>query len=214
MKFKITILTATFFIASQLYAQNFPMSLGAYISYSVGINANSTPKGIENDIGFNNLPDVGASFYYPLVKDSKLGAQMDLAYVTHSYVQRYYDCDLCKDQNFHLNYFQINPSIYISGFLVGINLDIPIAGKKEDSDIATSKLSTLIAVNLAYEIMLYANETGRIVMFFEGNYSFTGSIKEFKRNDPMGSLADDSFSPRPTSLGLGFKYMFNIGRVH
>ncbi|HOV92819.1 MAG TPA: hypothetical protein PLC04_07060 [Candidatus Kapabacteria bacterium] len=212
MKFKITILLATFFIVGQLYAQNFPMSLGAYISYSAGINANSTPRGIKNDIGFNNLPDFGASFYYPLVKDTKLGAQLDLAYITHSYVQKF-NCNLCPNQNFHLNYFQINPSIYISGFLVGINFDIPVSGKKEDSDIAKSKLNTLIAVNLAYEILLYANETGRIVMFFEGNYSFTGSIKDFKRNDPMGSFADDSFSPRPASLGLGFKYMFNIGRV-
>ena len=190
------------------------MSIGAYISYSAGVNANSTPKGIKNDVGFNNLPDFGASFYYPLVNDTKLGAQLDLAYVTHSYVQRNSNCNLCENQNFHLNYFQLNPSIYISGFLVGINFDIPLGGKKEDADIATSKLNTLIGVNLAYEILLYNNEVGRIALFFEGNYSFTGSIKDFQKNDPMGSYAADSFSPRPASLGLGFKYMFNIGRVH
>jgi len=212
MKYKIMILVTTFLIATQMYAQNFPMSLGAYISYSAGVNANSTPRGIKNDIGFNNLPDFGVSFYYPLVKDTKLGAQLDLGYATHSYVQKF-NCNLCPNQNFYINYFQINPSLNISGFLVGVNFDIPLAGKKEDADISKSILNTLIAINLGYEILLYANETGRIVLFFEGNYSFTGSIKDFQHNDPMGSGAADSYSPRPASLGLGFKYMFNIAKM-
>ncbi|MEN6511322.1 MAG: hypothetical protein ABFD00_05750 [Chloroherpetonaceae bacterium] len=214
MKFKIKIIILSFLFVGQLHAQNFPMSIGAYISYSAGVNANSTPKGIENKVGFNNLPDFGVSFYYPLVADTKLGAQLDLAYITHTYIQRYYGCNSCKDQNFHLNYFGINPNLYISGFLIGVNFDIPIGGKQEDSDLETSILNTLIGANVSYEIPIYLNETGRIILFFEGNYSFTGAIKDFKKNDPMHSFADDTYNPRPTSFGLGFKYMFNISNNH
>ncbi|MGB9702581.1 MAG: hypothetical protein ACPL1A_07630 [Candidatus Kapaibacteriota bacterium] len=218
---KKTILSITiliiFLFANKSFAQELnAMGIGPFFNYSIGVNANDVPKGRQNGLALNNIPDFGITYYLPFSKTSNVGLSVDLAYITYSYIQKNYYTG--KEWNHHFHYFEFNPSFSFSSFLLGFNFDFPLSGDIEGADIPSSKLSTLVGVKVGGSIELYSSETGRINLIIEGNYSFSGVFNDFAKDDPMMFHApyeyperpNNSFNTKPASLGIGFNYIFNL----
>jgi len=213
----ITTILAIFLFTNKSFSQELhPMGIGPFFNYSIGINANDVPKGRQNGLALNNIPDFGLTYYLPFSKTSNVGLSVDLAYITYSYIQKNFYSG--KEWNHHFHYFEFNPSFNFSNFLLGFNFDFPLSADIEGADIASSKLSTLVGIKIGGLFELYSSETGRINLFIEGNYTFTGVFKNFAKDDPMISHApyefpeipNDSFNTKPASVGIGFNYIFNL----
>jgi hypothetical protein len=212
----ITILTI-FCVMSSSYAQDIlPMGIGPFFNYSIGINANDVPKGRQNGLALNNIPDFGITYFLPLSQTNNLGLNVDLAYATYSYLQKNYYTG--KEWNQHFHYFEINPSFNFSNFLLGFNFDIPLSGDIEGTNIASNELQTLIGIKIGASIPIYESETGHINLIVEGNYSFSGIFKDYAKDDPMlphapyesPEMPNNSFNTKPASVGIGFNYIFNL----
>lgn len=214
-KIIFTILVIIFLMGELKSQEILPMAIGPYISFAGGVNANDVPKGRKNGFTFSNLPDFGLNYYLPFTKTANLGLSLDLSYSTYPYQMKNYYTSTPYDFYFH--YFEINPSVFFSGFTFGFNVSIPMMGEIDNGVDFTDDLNTTYGLHLGGVIPIFSNETGRVNFIIEGNYAFSGTYKDYNiTNDPMTRYAppetplNDALNPRNGSVSIGFSYLFHL----
>lgn len=178
-------------------SNNFPMSIGPFMTFKGGVNTNH-PDGIENAPIFLGMPDIGATFYIPFTDKNKLGATIDLAYTTVGYGRHIYkDDENVWDETF--NYIALSPNLHIHGFMIGFNFGLPLGGTVNEIDADAEDLAFLIEGKLSGLIPIYANDFGRVNLIITAAYTITGVYSD-----------DVDNNPHPVTAGIGFSYLFNL----
>lgn len=196
---------------------NYPLSVGPYLGIRGGVNTTDPPEGIKNAFSISSLPDFGVTGYLPLSDEQKMGAVLDLGYHTISYGQKF---DADEDMNWvlNLNYFNIGPAFSFNGFLIGLNVGVPLGGTnssddeeiqqfllggEEEIDIEADHMATIVELRLGGMIPLVKTETGRLNFIIDAGYFLTG-VADSKE------LGDDENNYHPVTLRLGLNYLFNL----
>ncbi|MFH1050966.1 MAG: hypothetical protein V1779_08595 [bacterium] len=199
ISFSVIICFLTIF-SENLYS-NYPISVGPYIGLKGGVNAADVPNGTYNGFAFSNLPEMGVSSYFPFVDATLFGGGLNLAYSTHGFTTKENDIKTSHQYN----YLGLSPYLYANGFILGINIGIPLSGTTEKSsqttDVKSEELTTLTDIKLGGVITVYANEFGRFNIMIEGSYSLSGMLKDNYSSD---------YNYHPGQLWFGLNYMFNL----
>ena len=192
---------------SEAKGNNFPYSVGPFITLKGGVNAASVPTGIKNGFTINSLPDIGASGYIPLTDKSQFGIAADLAYSTYAYDNKQANNESNK-WTIQVSYLTLNPNLFIYGFSIGLNFGIPLSGttkySNSSTNINTSDLSALVEFRVGGIIPLYYDDFGRLNLVVQFGYFLTG---QYSQNYPGGS---SSYNPHPASGAVGVSYLFNL----
>lgn len=213
----LLLLFLTFVIKSQSQKNdNFPISIGPYIDYTMSINGVDTPEGRKNGIAFPGLPNLGLSGYYPLSETARLGIRLDLGLNNYSY---FIESDPGGDKYLHnYSYVTLAPQYYFHGFIGGFRFGLPVFADMEDNEIPTEDMNYMVEVILGGTFQIYGDETGSINAYFRLGYMLSGIYDDFKADEPLrGIIAeipnepiDNSFNPRAGSLSIGFSYNFYL----
>jgi hypothetical protein len=195
-------------------SNNYPLSIGPFISLKGGVNAAGVPKGIKNGFNFNGIPDFGASLYVPFTEQSKFGMTADFAYSTYTYELELYDYPYSKWSN-EFSYFTISPNLHIFGFMFGFAIGIPLSSKTDNSNYSkyfhSSDLTTMFELRIGGMIPVYANETGRLNFIINSGYVINGIYKEKNINDFLNQMSTSgSFNAHPAWISFGLDYLFNL----
>lgn len=185
-------------------SENFPYSIGPFITLKCGVNAADVPTGIMNGFSINGLPDFGITGYIPLGDKSQFGLAADLAYSSYSFENKFTNND-ANPWTTRVSYFTLAPNMYIYGFTVGLNFGIPLSGTtiytNSESEINTDLLSMFAEFRIGGMIPLYYDETGRINLIIQLGYFLTGQLKDNYSN---------SYNYHPASGAIGVSYLFNL----
>ncbi|MFW6232762.1 MAG: hypothetical protein ACOC4D_01860, partial [Bacteroidota bacterium] len=170
-------------LSAQEAGVNIPASLGPFLSWKAGLNGSETIEGRKNALAFNNLPDFGANFYYPLSESSLLGLSTDLGYLNYSYA---IEDDLTGEKFTHrYSYVALNPNIFFSGFTFGFAFGLPVSASLEGSEIDTDKLDFMAEIKLGYIYPVFTDETGTMNIYINAGYMLSGLYKDFPDDDPL-----------------------------
>lgn len=201
------LLTALVFCAfatsASLSKEYYPESLGIFVAAKGGVNSNDPPNGIKNGFAFNGIPDFGATFFMPFERYSNFALLVDLAYSTYAYEQKLYHDESVKWTIKH-HYLTLGPSLFMSGFVVGLNFGLPMSAESDGKELKTDDLGMMAEVRLGGMFPLLDSPVGRLNLVVNLGYMFSGTHKSGKY-----SAADD-FIPVPASVSLGFNYLFNL----
>jgi hypothetical protein len=177
--------------------------VGAFLSLKGGVNAAEVPNGIKNGFVFNGIPDFGLTGYLPFSKTSTVGISLDLAYNTYAYKFKY----PAYEETIKVSYFGIGPSLNASGFLLGLNIGIPLSASLEgdfSGSPDTENYATFVEIRIGGMIPVYEDKTGILNINLMGGYFLTGQENTDKTN------TDDKYNPHPASISFGISYLFNI----
>ncbi|MBK9247685.1 MAG: hypothetical protein IPM69_06115 [Ignavibacteria bacterium] len=209
MKRLVLLFAIAIFSLSNVEAQNtFPMGIGPFVAVKACINTASIMNGTKTGMTINGMPDLGATFYLPFSAQSTVGATLDLGYSTYS-IKSKPESGANDDNTFVSsgNYFSIAPNINFSGFMLGMNVGIPVgtsvsnlSGTLEATSSTTDGMATIIDFRLGGMIPLMHDATGRLNFIVMGGYMVTG----------MDSDDTSEFNPKAASLMIGFNYLFSI----
>ena len=180
---------------------NYPISVGPYLGIKGGVNAADVPNGTYNGFAFCNLPEIGISSYFPFVDKSSFGGGLNLAYSTDAFLTEIND----TKTTYQFNYFKLSPHLYASGFILGLNIGIPLSGTSETKNITTdakiADMSTAIDIKIGGVITVFSNQIGRFNIVIEGSYSLSGILQKKYL---------DEYNYHPGQMWLGLNYMFNV----
>jgi hypothetical protein len=186
-----------------------PMAIGGYLTYSGGVNAAETPDGIKNRFLIANMVDIGATFYYPLAEEQKVGILAELGYTNYSYGFET-DPNGVKSDYF-LNYISFNPHLWFKGFRVGLNFAFPMGGTlipdtDSDFDLEVQNdqmTSPLVDIALGAYIPVVENKSGSLNFILSVSYALTGvTDSDF--------LEERARNQNPATARIGLSYLFNI----
>ena len=189
-------------VASQsLSANNYPFSVGASISGKMGINAAAVPDGVQNALSFA-IPDVGILGYLPMSDESRTGLFVELGYTNSPFGFKGYQENITWYYN--QKFFTVSPYLLMSGFTVGLDFGFALGGTVK-IDGKTTKFDSWnndLNVNLRVGgmIPIHTTSVGTLNFIINGTYLLTGS-------DYSGN-----YTYNPSSLGIGFNYLFNLER--
>jgi hypothetical protein len=189
---------------------NYPISVGPFLGLKGGVNAADVLWQNYNGFAFSNLPEMGISSYFPFVQNASFGGGLNLTYSTDGFLMSYKDGVHPEKKITHqYNFFSISPYLYASGFILGLNIALPIGGTQEinseTTDVSSDLLATMFEIKLGGVITVYANEYGRFNIMIEGSYALSGMLKDdYKGND--GSY----YNYHPGQMWFGINYMFNL----
>jgi hypothetical protein len=212
----IIILLSTIGSAQTDKSNNYPFSIGPFLTMKGGVNASEVPKGIKNGFHLNGIPDFGATLYIPFTDQAKFGMTADLAYSTYTYELEMTENSNDKWSN-EFSYFTINPNLHIYGFMFGFALGIPLSTNTDNSNYSkyfkTSDLSTIFEVRIGGMIPVFANETGRLNILINGGYFLNGLYKQENINDFLRNMnVYGSYNAHPAWLSFGLNYLFNLAK--
>lgn len=193
---------------------NFPMSIGPYLDYTLGINGVDTPEGRKNGIAMAALPNVGFTFYLPLSEESRLGMLYDLGLSNYAF-----NIEDVRDGTTYLHnfsYLNLAVQYYFHGLTTGFRFGTPLFADIDDNEIKTDNLNINAEFIIGGSFPIYYDETGSFTLYFRFGYMLNGIFDNFKEDDPLrGTIPavpnypiDNSFNPRAASFSLGFNYNF------
>lgn len=219
MKKLLFIATIFMLSATQVLPQG--MSLGPNIFYKAGISAVDTPSGRKNGVAPSEYPDLKLVFHYPFNEKQSIGITTDIGLSNFSYVMESYETKHKTTVNH--SYFTINPNMNFGGFLLGLQVGIPISSNYDGKEIKTSTQKITADVTIGGMIPVFKDKIGVLNIIVFGSYNFTGVYKDFVNDDPMQAPnacpvcpngLSESNNPRPASLGLGFNFLFNLQKLN
>jgi hypothetical protein len=207
-------------------SDHYSIFLGPYLGCNTSIVTN-VKEGTKPKVNFA-IPDIGAKLFIPFAKGSSIGAMLDLGYSQVAYTT--YPSTNDNDANTikeSYSFFEIAPSIYLSGFYLGIGLGIPVSANAEDmngndvqiiNDNNTSKfasasyLTTKIDVRLGGSITLFEAPSGVLKMNIQGSYAFSGlySDEKFYFNAYENGTPKSKYNPVPATLSISFSWLFAV----
>ncbi len=186
--------------SGNLYS-NYPISVGPYLGLKGGVNAADVPQGTYNGFAFCNLPEIGVSSYFPFVNDVFFGGGLNLSYSTYGFLTKKNEIKTTHQYN----YFSFSPYLYAKGFILGMNIGIPLGGttdnKYQNIEVISDDFTTLVDLKIGGVITVYSNQVGRFNIVIEGSYSLSGLL-----NDEFM----DEYNYHPGQMWVGLNYMFNI----
>lgn len=210
--------------ASGVMAQN--IFLGPYVLLKVGINGAGTPEGSKSSLNFNGIPDFGITAKWMFDRYSSLGLVGDVGYSTYSFRIGPDNADEAADAStiiFKPSYFTIVPSIYLSGFTLGVAFGIPVAysvqnAKGDDRSalfLADTRdlTSPLIELRVGGMIPVVKSETGTLSILLQGGYMLTGMVNSTYWQNYRNMFRDYANNPKVISLGVGVNYLFNLSEL-
>ncbi|MCO6466697.1 MAG: hypothetical protein J5I53_08785 [Bradyrhizobiaceae bacterium] len=211
-KYVVLALMATCLVAGASAQKVF---LGPTLLFKAGVNGGNIPEGQKTAMNFNGAPDISANLLWLFNKDANIGLIADLAYNTVSYRMRPESEALATDDNTIIikpSYFTIAPSIYFSGFTLGVGFGFPtaisvatVSGASMSSN-TDNMQSPAIDVRVGGMIPVLEHSTGRLSALIHFAYSLTGINKSI-------TGVDDTYNPKVISGGLGLAYHFNLTKM-
>jgi len=197
------------FSQSETKNNNYPYSVGPFITMKGGVNAASVPQGIQNGFAINSMPDIGVTGYVPLTNTFPLGIAIDIAYSTYCYDNKLTGNNTLKWTS-NAGYFTFGPNLYIGGFNIGFNFGIPLAMsldkyKGQTWDVKSEQLASFLEFRLGGLIPVYSDNFGRLNILVQAGYFLTPQFK----SDMIPSFYDD-LNFHPASASLGISYLFNL----
>lgn len=190
-------------------SKNYPIGIGAFMSYSGGVNAADTPEGTKNRFITANMIDIGATVFYPISREQQIGIITDVGLFKTSYG---YETDPGGAQSdVSYSYFMVNPALWFKGFRVGVNLAFPTSAEMsaEEGDpieINTSTSSSpMVELALGAYIPVYENNFGRVNFILSLSYAITG------QTDP-DFVYEGGVNQNPAQARIGFSYIVNINK--
>lgn len=214
---KTVLLALSMFILSTVTSIAQEMSIGPNIFYKAGVSAVETPKDRKNGVAPSEYPDFKLVFHYPFNDKKSIGITTDIGLSNFSYLMVAYETNDKVTVNH--SYFTINPNLNFGGFLLGLEVGIPISSNFDGKEIKTSIQKITADVTIGGMIPIFTDDIGVLNLIIFGTYNFTGVYKDFVKDDPMQlsgvcpvcpSKLNASNNPRPASLGLGFSFLFNL----
>ncbi len=196
--------------ANVLAQDSFPMGLGPFVAVKACVNTATIMNGTKTGMSINGIPDFGATFYLPIGTQSTVGATLDIGYSTYS-IKSKPESGATDDNTIitQANYFSIAPNVNIGGFMLGVNLGIPVgmssgnvsgAGILSSIPVNSDELATVIDIRFGAMIPIMHNATGRLNFIVMGGYMLTGMSK----NDTS------EYNPKAASLMMGVNYLFSF----
>lgn len=188
---------------------NYPISIGPYIGLKGGVNASDVPWLNYNGFAFSELPEMGVSTYIPFTKDVFFGGGLNFSYSTYGFLMRYNSGNNEVNTTHQYNYFSISPYLYAKGFILGMNIGIPLGGTHDDKfgtrELKSDDLAVLADLKIGGIITVFDNEIGRFNILIEGSYAFPGLLNENYLDDD-----GNEYNYHPAQLWFGINYMFNL----
>ncbi len=224
--------TAAETIEEKAPEDRFNIFIGPYFGVKAGLNTN-VPNGRKTGVAMG-FPDIGASFLLPFTKGSTIGFMLGLGHESYAYISKP-DEDADDDNTFteKYNYINLSPSLYLGGFILGLNVGFPISASAEDktgkevtmlsdNGITTTDfaglemvdyLATNLEVKLGANIPLVKNDNGMLNLNINASYSLSGLYENHKayRFAYEENKAKSEFNPSPVSIHIGMSYLFSIG---
>jgi hypothetical protein len=204
---------ATKFTADEVY----PFGAGLFVAAKAGVNTLDSPDGIKNAYTFSSMPDIGAQIYVPFGTETNLGATLDFAYLNHGYKMHVWND---KEDNWSdkLSYFSISPNIHISGFLIGMNIGIPLSASSDIAanhkyfyEYSSDSLGLMLDIHVGALVPIVKTEFGRLNLYVQAEYPLSGVFKnDLVFSNPSVSTTK-SFNIQPVALKFGLSYIFNTG---
>jgi hypothetical protein len=214
--------------------KGYAIYVGPYAGVSVSENTSVVDGRQLDGVGFN-APTLGASIMVPFSKNTKFGGQLDFGISSLSYATK--PADQFQPNQVTIteqyNYFNIQPSIYLNGFVIGLNFGIPTSAdfKNDDSESELTTvfntdeldfnesptydkfLKTTMEVKVGGRIPLLKNDFGKLSCDVMAGYVFSGLYQD---DDGYifafeGDEAKSSLNPNPVSFSLGLCYQFKVG---
>jgi hypothetical protein len=209
MKKLVAVLPFLVLLAAQnMFAANYPIGIGPFLMLKAGTNAASIPEGYKTGVVLNGLPDFGVSAYFPVSKTSAVGAVVDLGYSTYAFGERRVIGDEEGDlYKYQFSYLTLSPSLYLSSFLIGLDVGIPMSGAlitdDDDFEVNTDNIATMLEVHIGGMIPVVENRDGRLNILLRGGYMLTGVFDNLDDSS-------DKYNPKAATLGFGLNYYFNL----
>jgi len=192
---------------------NFKFYVGPMLGVNGMISTNS-PNERKEQVAFGGF-DVGVATLVPFEKTEKLGLLLELFYTSQT-LKFEDNIQGPSGSNFQqeYGYFNISPSIYLSGFTMGLNIGIPmgdmtnLVGANSVPPANTLELKTRFDVRLGGYFDVVESETGKAFVSVFGSYNLNG-LYDYN-SDIQNSGANLSFIPQPASIHIGFSYLFKV----
>jgi hypothetical protein len=198
--FFLTPLLLLFLSASSLLAlDNYPFSVGASIVGKVGVNAASTPSGIQNAVSFLKGIDAAAMVYLPMSDESRTGVFVELGYTNTPFGVKEYS----QQQFSYINqkWLTISPIVMMSGLAIGLEFGFDAFNDYIDENQLFGNIPFKedfnVSLRIGYMQPLLFSPVGVLNFIINGTYNITGS-----------NYGDYTYNPATISLGLN--YLFNI----
>lgn len=227
MKKFISILILIFLSISYSNSQEkelYPFSYGAGIYSKVGSNTVIQPDARKTEIALNLVPDFFVNTYLPYSVDNNIGLFLEMGF-NNSQMRT---LSVASDEVFttSVNYFSINPYLFLEGFLFGFSMGIPFSadyGLSEGTALpndelsATERLNNIFEFRAGYVLPVYKEEYSRLNVTFLVSYAMNGMFKDFSKNDPYLNIMvseeetiTEVFNPRVASINIGISYFFYL----
>ncbi|MDA3842746.1 MAG: outer membrane beta-barrel protein [Candidatus Kapabacteria bacterium] len=215
--------------------------IGPYMGAKATANTTYAHGRTWSGIDFN-APSIGASFLLPFSNTGSIGFLLDLGYEPYGYTTKPYNNDYVTDENTvteKYNYFNISPSLYLGGFVIGLNIGMPMSAEAYDADNddvsvldergyeipwdaepdMVEYLATLLEIKIGGSIPLVSNEHGKLSLNIMATYALSGLYENeevYKYaydviDNTSQTEAKSDLNPKPASLSLGLSYLFKVG---
>lgn len=201
----------------------YPIGIGGSIYGSVNANANQPPRGRQTGISFNYVPSLAFSGYLPYSANENIGMYVDLGVTNLSYADK--SVDLGTQYQSNLSYLSGAVYLHLNGFLLGVNVGLPISvsHQAEDEGLtyqgkAIDYINPMAEFRVGYQIPVYSDENGRLLVTALAAYQFNGVYTDFSKYDPNKDLIpfpniyppEEKQNPRVASVYIGITYLINI----
>ena len=206
------------------YSQElYPIGIGGGILGSVNANANQPPKGRQTGISLNYIPSIMFSGYLPYSKNENIGMYLDFGLTNLSYSDKSVDYGTLFQTD--LSYLSGAIYLHLNGFLLGVNIGYPISVSHQAEDTGLpfnddplNTISTMAELRIGYQVPLYTDDTGRLLLNIMAAYQFNGVYTDFTKFDPNQELIpfpnvyppEENQNPRIASIYIGVSYLINI----
>jgi hypothetical protein len=194
------------------------LSIGPYFAFKAGVNVGNVQDGRKNGLALTGVPDFGVSSKVILSDTRDLGITFDLGYSSYAYKIK--NADNSDSYTMKYGYINLNPNLYFSGLLLGLNFGIPVNANYGPS-ISTSKIGFMTEFRLGGIVPLYSDNESSLNFIVNAGYMLTGIYGDYPNDDPLKTIIKpvppqkitDKFNPRALSLSIGINYLFNLNPV-
>ncbi len=213
-----------FILSLNLNSQElYPIGLGGSIYGCVNANGNQPPKGRQTGISLNYIPTLAFSGYLPYSQNNNIGLYFDLGLTNLSYADK--SVDYGTQYQTDLSYLSAAVYLHLNNFLLGANFGLPVSAKHQAEDIGlpyktnpVETISNLAELRVGYQVPVYQDENGRLLVTVLAGYQFNGIYKNFKNYDPNSEIiphpnlfpTEEKHNPRIASIYIGVSYLIKV----
>ncbi len=212
-----------------------PLRIGAYCAIVSSINTATIPDGWKTGVIFQSMPDIGANLTYPAMSSLGLYASLDLGFNSiGSLAKPYTSANDSNTMVLGVRYLSFCPAIALPNASLGLRIGIPLGaslvsadgsvdqhsvrsgvGLQESSVLLKDQCQTLFELRLGGMLPLLEDAQGSLHLSGAISYQLNSSFKDFALVSPLlydATKTSAKHDPRPISLSVGLRYLFELGR--